>query len=168
DDPDRRVLDFPLLTEAERHQLLVEWNDTKRDYPKDKCIHQLFEEQVERTPDSVAVGFEEQKLSYCRMKQGSNKGGQELKKIQGGTEVRVGIFLERSLEMIVAILGVLKAGGAYVPLDPQHPKERLSFMLKDTQARVLLTQEKLVAEFDHQVVVSLDKDWEKIAKQSKE
>src|SRR5215475_5511103 len=168
DDPDRRVSDFPLLTEAERHQLLVEWNDTKRDYPKDKCIHQLFEEQVERTPDAVAVVFEEQQLSYRELNERSNQAAHYLKKLGVGSEVRVGICLERSLEMVVGILGILKAGGAYVPLDPQHPKERLSFMLKDTQARVLLTQEKLVAEFDHQVVVSLDKDWEKIAKQSKE
>ena len=167
-DPDRRVSDFPLFTEAERHQLLVEWNDTKRDYPKDKCIHQLFEEQVERTPDSVAVVFEDQQLSYRELNERSNQAAHYLKKLGVGSEVRVGICLERSLEMVVGILGVLKAGGAYVPLDPQHPKERLSFMLKDTQARVLLTQEKLVAEFDHQVVVSLDKGWEKIAKQSKE
>ena len=167
-DPDRRVSDFPLFTEAERHQLLVEWNDTKRDYPKDRCIHQLFEEQVERTPDSVAVVFEDQQLSYRELNERSNQAAHYLKKLGVGSEVRVGICLERSLEMVVGILGVLKAGGVYVPLDPQHPKERLSFMLKDTQARVLLTQEKLVAEFDHQVVVSLDKGWEKIAKQSKE
>ena len=117
-----------------RHQLLVEWNDTETDYPKDKCIHELFEAQVERTPDAIAVVFEDQRLTYRELNQRANQLAHYLRKLGVGPEVLVGICVERSMEMIVGILGILKAGGAYVPLDPSYPDERLVFMLEDSRA----------------------------------
>ncbi|MBI4524484.1 MAG: amino acid adenylation domain-containing protein [Deltaproteobacteria bacterium] len=144
--PEQRLSDLPLLTEPERHQLLVEWNDTDRDYPRDKCIHQLFESQVERTPEAVAVVFEDQQLTYKELNRRANQLAHYLRKLGVGPEVLVGICLDRSLEMVVGLLGILKAGGAYVPLDPEYPKERLEFMLGDTRAPVLLTEERLIGE----------------------
>ena len=142
--PDLRLSELPLLTEAERHKLLVEWNNTGADYPRDKCIHELFEEQVEKTPDAIAVVFEDQQLTYRELNDKANQLAHYLRKQGVGPEVLVGICVERSLEMIIGVLGILKAGGAYVPLDPTYPKERLSFMISDTQAPVLLTQQRLL------------------------
>ena len=132
-----------MLTEFEQQQLLVEWNDTQVDYPHDKCIHQLFEEQVERTPDAVAVVFENQQLTYQELNCRANQLAHYLQSLGVGADVLVGICVERSLEMVVGLLGILKAGGAYVPLDPDYPTERLSFMLEDAQVPVLLTQQQL-------------------------
>jgi amino acid adenylation domain-containing protein len=169
-DPGQRIGMLPLLTEAERHQLLVEWNDTQADCPQDSCIHQLFEAQVERTPDAVAVVFEDQQLTYRQLNARANQLAHYLRKRDVGPEVLVGICVERSLEMVVGLLGILKAGGAYVPLDPTYPKERLAFMLEDAQAPVLLTQQRLMAELPkHRAeVVCLDTDWEAIARESEE
>jgi len=141
--PNQSIAELPFLTESERHQLLVEWNDTQADYPKDKCIHQLFEEQVERTPDAVAVVFEEQKLTYHELNCQANQLAHYLPTLGVRPEVLVGICVERSLEMIVGLLGILKAGGAYVPLDPNYPTERIAYMLEDSAVPVLLTQSKL-------------------------
>jgi len=141
--PEQRVAQLPLLTEAERNQLLVEWNNTRTEYPQDKCIHQLFEEQVERTPDHVAVVFEDQKLTYRELNAKANQLAHYLQKLGVGPEVLVGICVERSLLMLIGLLGILKAGGAYVPLDPKYPKERIAFMLEDAQVSVLLTQQTL-------------------------
>src|SRR5713226_1515130 len=167
---EQHLSDSPLLTETEKHQLLVEWNNTKRDYPKDECIHELFEEQVERTPDAVALVFEDQQLNYRELNRRGNQLAHYLRKLGVGPEVLVGICLERSLEMVVALLGILKAGGAYVPLDPTYPKKRLEFMLEDSGTAVLLTQQRL---FDgvaaHSAnVVCLDRDWKDITRQSEE
>jgi amino acid adenylation domain-containing protein len=145
-DPEQRLSDLPLLTDNERQQLLVEWNDTRTDYPRDLCIHQLFEAQAQRTPDAVAVVFEHEQLTYGELNRRTNQLAHYLRALGVGPEVLVAVCLERSLEMIIGLLGVLKAGGAYVPLDPAYPKERLSFMLKDAEVTVLLTQERLVAE----------------------
>ena len=142
----QRVTEIPILTEAERHRLLVEWNDTSRDYPKDKCIHQLFEEQVEESPDAVAVVFENQQLTYRELNTRANQLAHYLRKLGVGPETLVGIRIERSLEMVAGLLGILKAGGAYVPLDPSHPKKRLAFMVEDTEAAVLVTQSKFVSQ----------------------
>jgi len=168
--PEQRISDLPILNEAERHQLLVEWNETKRDYPKDKCIHELFEEQVKRTPETVAVAFEDQQLTYRELNSQANQLAHYLKKLGVGPEALVGICVERSLEMIVGLLGILKAGGAYVPLDPGYPKERLGFMLEDARVGVLLTQQGVVAELPgHQArVIYLDGDWGEIAQESEE
>jgi len=142
--PEQCVAQLPLLTEAERNQLLVEWNNTRTEYPQDKCIHQLFEEQVERTPDNVAVVFEDQKLTYRELNAKANQVAHYLQTLGVRPEVLVGICVERSLLMLIGLLGILKAGGAYVPLDPKYPKERIAFMLEDAQVSVLLTQQTLV------------------------
>ena len=161
---------MPLLNETERHQLLVEWNENQLEYPKDKCIHQLFEAQVERTPDLTALIFGNERLTYRELNNRSNQLARHLQTLGVSAEVFVGICAERSVEMIVGILGILKAGGTYIPLDPAYPKDRVEYMLEDSQASVLLTQQKLVGELSqHQAkVVCLDSDWEIIAKQSKE
>ncbi|WP_445304857.1 amino acid adenylation domain-containing protein [Microcoleus sp. Pol17C2] len=142
--PERRIEYLPLLGEKERHQLLVEWNDTRADYSSDRCIHQLFEAQVERTPDAIAVVFEDQKLTYRELNERANQLAHYLQHLGVKPEVLVGICVERSLEMAIGILGILKAGGAYVPLDPAYPRDRLAFTLEDAQISVLLTQQKLL------------------------
>jgi len=119
----------PLLTDAEQHQVLVEWNDTRLDYPKEVCIHELFETQVEQTPEAIAVVFEDEQLTYDELNCRANQLAHYLQKLGAGPEVLVGICLERSLEMIVGVLGILKTGGAYVPLDSTYPKDRLALML---------------------------------------
>ena len=143
--PGKRISQLPLLTEAERHQLLVEWNDTAVEYPRDRCIHQLFEAQVERSPEATALVYEDQQLTYGELNARANRLAHHLRSLGVGPEVLVGVCLERSLELVVGLLAILKAGGAYVPLDPSYPAERLAFMLQDTQAPVLLTQQRLLA-----------------------
>ena len=159
-DPEQRIGELPLLTEAERHQLLVEWNDTAADYPRDRCIHELFEAQVARTPEAVAVVFEDRQLTYGELNARANQLAHHLIALGVGPEVLVGICMERSLELIVGLLGILKAGGAYVPLDPGYPAERLAFMLKDTAAPVLLTQQGLLGQLPQYEgrIVCLDRD----------
>jgi len=142
-DPGQPISQLPLLTEDERHQMLVEWNDTARGYPADRCVHQLFEEQVGRTPEAVAVVFENQQLTYRELNARSNQLAHYLRDLGVGPEVLVGLYLERSLEMVVSLMGVLKAGGAYLPLDPSYPADRLGFMLDDARPRVVLTQRSL-------------------------
>lgn len=141
--PHACAVDLPYMTEPERHQLLVEWNTTQIDYPKGKCIHKLFEEQVERTPNAVALVFEDQQLTYLELNRRANQLAHHLRKLGVGPEVLVGICVERSLEMVVGLLGILKAGGAYVPLDPDFPTERLAYLAEDSKAPVILTQQKL-------------------------
>src|SRR5262249_42932906 len=135
--------ELPLLTESERHQLLVEWNDTATDYPQDRCIHQLFEEQVTRTPYAVAVVFADERLSYRELDERANQLARHLRGLGVGPEAVVGLCLERSPEMVIALLAILKAGGAYLPLDPDYPRNRLSFMLADAGASVLVTHSAL-------------------------
>ena len=132
----------PLLTDLEREQVLVEWNQTAREYPQDQCVHQLFEAQVERTPEAVAVVFEGQSLTYRELNARANQLGHHLRSLGVGPDVLVGLCVERSLEMIVALLGILKAGGAYVPLDPLLPRERLAFMVQDINAPLVLIQQR--------------------------
>ena len=141
--PDQRISQLPLLTEPERQQLLVEWNDTAADHPRDKCVHELFEEQVERTPDAVAVIFEEQELTYRELNERANQLAHHLIALGVGPETLVGLCLERSPELVVGILGILKAGGAYVPLDADYPPQRLEFMLQDAAVKYLVTQPQL-------------------------
>jgi amino acid adenylation domain-containing protein len=139
----------PFLDDAERHKVLVEWNDTARDFPHDKCFQELFEEQVKRTPDAEAVVFGEQALSYRELNRRANRLAHHLRSLGVGPETLVGISVERSIEMVVGLLGILKAGGAFVPLDPAYPRDRLAFMIDDSGIRVLLTQEKLRDVFPH-------------------
>ncbi|MEH2262461.1 non-ribosomal peptide synthetase [Nostoc sp.] len=168
--PEQQISELPLLTPAERDQLLFEWNNTKVEYPQDKCIHQLFEEQVRRTPDAVAVEFGAEQLTYNELNQRANKLAHYLQMLGVGPEVLVGICVERSLLMLIGILGILKAGGAYVPLDPAYPAERLTYILNDSQVSLLLTQQKLAADISQQnlQVFCLDTDWETISQSSQE
>jgi amino acid adenylation domain-containing protein len=167
---DRHLCEVPLLTEAEQQQLLVEWNETESEYPLDQGIHELFEAQAERTPDAVAVVFEGQQLTYGELNRKANQLAHYLIQRGVGLEVLVGICTERSLEMVIGLLGILKAGGAYVPLDPAYPQERLAFMLSDTQVPVLLTQQRLVERLpEHEAqVICLDSDCDSIAQESKQ
>ncbi len=143
-DPGQPIIELPLLTEDERQQMLVQWNDTARGIPADRCIHQLFEEQAARTPESVAVVFQDQRLTYAELNARSDQLAQYLRDLGVGPEMLVAICLERSVEMVVGLLGILKAGGAYLPLDPSYPAARLGFMIDDARPRVVLTQRRLV------------------------
>ncbi|MHC5727294.1 MAG: non-ribosomal peptide synthetase, partial [Nostoc sp.] len=167
--PQQHLKDLPLLTQVEQ-ALLAEWNHTQVEYPQEKCIHQLFEAQVERTPDAVAVVFEDEQLTYCELNARANQLAHYLRSLGVKPEVLVGICVERSLEMIVGLLGILKAGGAYVPLDPTYPQARLSFMLEDTSVSVLLTQAQLlkVLPLNQAKIVCLDTEWNVIAQDNKE
>jgi amino acid adenylation domain-containing protein len=169
--PDGRVSDLPLLTESEQDQLLVEWNDTRRDYPQKTCIHELFEAQVDRTPEAIALQFEGKQLNYKELNARANQVAHYLQKSGMGAGALVGIYMDRSFETVVGLLGVLKAGGAYVPLDPVYPKERLAFLLDDTQVRVLLTRQSLSGELptDHRIqAICMDTAWTEIAAESRE
>jgi amino acid adenylation domain-containing protein len=174
-DPDHPISALPLLAEAERRRMLVEWNDTAAPYPRDLCVQQLFEAQVARTPKAVAVTFVEQHLTFAALNRRANQLAHYLQKQGVGPDTLVGMCVERSLEMVVGLLGVLKAGGAYVPLDPTYPPERLAFMLQDSQAPVLLTQAQLVDRLPIQQtngqtiqpnLVCLDADWSLVAQES--
>ncbi|MEH2321839.1 MAG: non-ribosomal peptide synthetase [Nostoc sp.] len=158
-------LTLPILKKSEKH-LPIESNKTQTDYPQQACIHQLFESQVEKTPDAVALIFNNQHLTYRDLNSRANQLAQHLQSLGVGTEILVGICIERSLEMVVALLAILKAGGAYVPLDPGYPQERLAFILSDTQVSVLLTQKELVAKLPTHTafVICLDADWNALAK----
>ncbi|MBA2287589.1 MAG: amino acid adenylation domain-containing protein [Ktedonobacteraceae bacterium] len=149
--PDRPLASIPLLTTAERQQLLVEWNrppsseiEPGQFLPECCCLHQAFEIQAARRPDAIAVAYEDSWLTYGLLEQKANQLAQVLRELGVGPEVRVGLCVERSLEMIIALLALLKAGGAYVPLDPTYPSERLSFMLADAGVAVLLTQQRFL------------------------
>ncbi|MDF5721977.1 MAG: amino acid adenylation domain-containing protein [Rhizonema sp. PD37] len=159
--PDQRLTDLPILTKAEQHQLLVEWNHTQIDYPSLQCIHHLFEIQVEQNSNAVAVVFKDEQLTYPELNHRANQLAHHLQTLGVEPEVLVGICLERSVEMVIGLLGILKAGGAYVPLDPTYPKERLALMLEDTQVSVLLTQQHLVKILPplQAQVICLDTDW---------
>lgn len=169
-DPNQRLAELPLLSRQETTRLLDEWNDTTRRFPQDTCVHRLFEEQVERSPDSVAVIFGEQRLSYAELNARANQLARHLKSMGLSRGARVGIYLERSVEMLVGLLGILKAGGTYLPLDPTYPRERLSFMLKDAGVEVLLTQTRLLSTLPDGApeILCLDSEWEIIAGQDRQ
>ncbi len=142
--PASRISQLPLLSATERHQLLVERNETKTAYPSNKCIHKLFEELAGKTPEAVALLSVQGQVSYRTLNEQSNQFAHYLRKHGVEVGTRVGVCLQRSPDMIVALLGILKAGGAYVPIDADYPEARLQFMIKDAQVRVLLAQEKLL------------------------
>jgi amino acid adenylation domain-containing protein len=166
--PEERLSELPILSGAERQQLLVEWNDTRIDYPKDLFIQQLFEAQVERTPDAIAVVFEHEQLTYAELNRRSNRIAHHLQALGVGPEIPVGICLEPSADMIVGLLGILKAGGVYLPLDPAYPKERLAFMLETARAPVMLTREQLLVALPEcdATIVCLDSEREAIDRES--
>lgn len=167
--PHRTAGELPLLTPAEQDLLLVEWNATSPAHPINRCIHQLFEEQVEKIPQALAVVYENQQLTYQELNQQANKIAHYLQRFGVKLDVPVGICVERSLAAVIAILGTLKAGGVCVPLDPTYPPERLAFMLNDSQTPVVLTQTHLQSLFNgnlaHRLIV-LDEDGDEISKES--
>ena len=165
-DPQKRIGDLQLLTPLDQ-QLLREWNYTQTGYPEEACLHQLFEAQVKHSPDDIALVFRDQEFTYEDVNRRANQLAHYLKKLGVGPDVCVGICLERSPDLIVALLGVLKAGAAYLPLDPAYPSERLAFMLADSQTRVLLTQRKLQEHLSEDVRrVCVDTDWVQLAAES--
>ncbi|NES64619.1 MAG: amino acid adenylation domain-containing protein [Okeania sp. SIO2D1] len=168
--PEQRVAFLPMLTAEERHQLLVSWNNTQTDYPQDKCIHQLFAEQVKRRTDNIAVVFGNEQITYRDLNAKANQLAYYLQSLGVAPEVIVGICIERSVEMLVGLLGILKAGGAYLPLDPNYPRDRLTYLLEDSGVTLLLASEKSVARLPESKgqVVFLDKDWPVISQNSAE
>ncbi|OKH53430.1 non-ribosomal peptide synthetase [Calothrix sp. HK-06] len=193
--PEQNIANLPLLTPAEQHQLLVEWNNTHADYPQDKCIHQLFEEQIEKNSNAPALIFplktiqnchserseesqtltemfryaQHDKSTYEQLNIRSNKIAHYLQKLGVGADVIVGLCVDRSIDLVAGMLGILKAGGAYLPLDPSYPTARLNYMLEDAQVKIVLTQQQWVEHLGkHELqVICLDKD-ENIAQESEE
>ncbi|HAJ59259.1 MAG TPA: non-ribosomal peptide synthetase [Cyanobacteria bacterium UBA8543] len=162
--PEAAIAHLEILSPQERQRLLVEFNQTTAPYPYEQCIHQLFEEQVEQTPDNIALVYENQQLTYAELNAQANKIARYLQGLGVKPEVLVGVCITRSLSMLVGLLGILKAGGAYVPLDPSLPTQRLAFVINDTQMPVLLTQKHLAARLPTEgtKIVCLDADWESI------
>lgn len=168
--PDRCMRDFSLVTEAERRQLLIEWNKTHVDYPEELCLHTWFEARAKQIPDETALLFKTEKVTYHELNRRANQVAHYLRALGVRSEVLVGICVERSVDMLVGILAILKAGGAYVPLDPAYPQKRLDFMLADTQAPILVTQQGIsIPQPGHALqIVYLDTDWERIAQESEQ
>ncbi|MDX6694359.1 MAG: hypothetical protein QOF02_1962 [Blastocatellia bacterium] len=169
--PQSPIADLPLLTEAERRQLLHDWNQTRALNFGANCLHEQFEEQARRTPHRTAVVDEQTQFTYLELNRRANQLAHHLRRLGVGPESLVGIMMERSTAMIVGLLGILKAGGAYVPLDPAYPQERLQFIMEDAQARVLLTEQRMLATLPPSRdahIVNLDADWPLIAQESDE
>src|SRR5574338_433982 len=166
--PEARLSELPMLSELERAQLLVQWNETTHEFERAECLHERFEAQVEKTPDAIAVVCEGEQLSYDELNRRANQLAHYLVRLGVGPETLVGLLLERSLETFVAVLGVLKAGGGYFPLESTIPQARLSFLLADAQAPVLLTQQRLLERVPEYTgtIVTLDRDWPRIAAES--
>jgi len=166
--PEAEIGQLEILNQSDRNTLLVEFNQTQTDYSQDRCIHQLFEAQATQTPDNIAVVFEDRQLTYAELNRQANQLAHHLQRLGVTSEVLIGLFVERSLEFIVGLLGILKAGGAYLPLDPGLPQDGVAFRLQDAQVKVLLTQQHLVEslpQFTAQIVC-LDTDWQDIATES--
>ncbi len=188
ENPEQPIITLDILTPAERQQILVDWNATAMDTPTDRCAHQLFEAHAAQHPDALAVIFEDQSLTYRELNQRANLLSHYLRKQGIGPDHLVGISTERSLDMVVAILGAMKSGGCYLPLDPTYPVERLSYMMQDSQVTVLLTQKELIEHLpladsetvvggdpifqnqinpDSPLLICLDTDWETIVTEVK-
>jgi amino acid adenylation domain-containing protein len=161
-----QVGDLSMLTRDEERQLLMEWNNTHAAYPRELAVHQLFEQQARRSPQARAVISEAGELTYAQLDARANQLAWHLRGQGVGPDVLVGLFIDRSLEMVVALLAVLKAGGAYLPLDASYPRERIAFMLQDAAPGMILTQERLLPKLPHDgPVLCLDRDWARVAKQ---
>jgi amino acid adenylation domain-containing protein len=170
ENPDAKISDADLLTDGELVQLIQTWNDTEMDYDRNAGIHILFEQQVKQTPEKTAVIFQNQQLSYRQLNERANQLAHHLRKLGIQPDQFVGLCVERTLEMMVGLLGILKAGAAYLPMDPKYPQDRLAYMLEDTQAAVLLTQKPLLEalpDFEGQIIC-LDDDWAEISQQSRQ
>ncbi|MBV9230886.1 MAG: AMP-binding protein, partial [Chloroflexi bacterium] len=168
--PDQAISTLPLLTAAQWQQVVVEWNETAHSYEQERSLSHWFERQVQQTPEAVALVFEEQEMSYRQLNERANQLAHYLQELGVGPEVLVGICMERSCEMIVSLVAILKAGGAYVPLDPSYPPERLAYMMQDSQAAVLLTQQRVREQVPTGPgnVLCVDSEWDVVARQSKE
>ena len=165
--PGQRISDLLVLSDAERRQILVDWNKTEVELPHQRLLHEWFEAQVEKAPSARALTFEDRHLTYRQLNDRANQLAHYLKRAGVGPDVLVGLFLERSLEMVVGLLGILKAGGAYVPIDPEYPPERVAFMLEDTAPPVLLVQGRFkssVRRYGGQILC-LDDEWSQIARE---
>ncbi len=167
-DPDTPVGDLDIMPEPERHRVLVEWNATSAEVPRETCVHQIFEQRVAERPEAVAVIAPDGRLTFGELNERANRLANYLITRGVGPGTLVGMFVEKSLDMVVTVLGILKAGGAYVPLDPRYPPDRMSFVLEDTQAPVLITQETLLEQLPefNGTIVCIDRDWEAIARES--
>jgi len=168
--PEAAISELEILSECDRNQLLVEFNNTQTHYPKNLCIHQLIEQQAAQNPDNIAVVFENQQLTYAQLNTRANQLAYHLQELGVTVETVVALCVERSLDMLVGLLGILKAGGGYLPLDPSLPSDRLSYMVKDAGASVILTQQHLAHGFSEQAapLMCLDSDWDIIAQQPDE
>ncbi|MEQ8755468.1 MAG: amino acid adenylation domain-containing protein [Coleofasciculus sp. G1-WW12-02] len=168
--PDVTIGELEILSPSDRYQLLVEFNNTKTDYSKQLCIHQFIEQQAGETPDRIAVSIENQQLTYAQLNTRANQLAHHLQSLGVSAETVVALCVERSLDMIVGVLGILKAGGAYLPIDPIVPRDRITFMVQDAQASVILTQQHLVEHFcaETATLLCLDADWQTIAQQPEE
>ncbi len=164
--PETSVGKLNSLSASELHRLVIELNQTQADYPHDRCIHHLFEEQTARTPDNIAIIFQHQEITYAELNARANQLAYHLRSLGVGPDVCVGVYLKRSPELMVAILGILKAGGAYVPLEMMFPKERLKFVLEDTHLPILVTNSQLLSQLPEHLarLVHLDTEWEEIAR----
>ena len=171
EDPENKIGSLPMLTKQEEHQILSDFNGKEVDYPKDKTIFELFEDQVKKTPDSIAVVFEDEKLTFKELDEKSNQLAHYLHSKGVKIETLVPICLERSLEMIIGLFGIMKSGGAYVPVDPEYPQERINFLLEDTSASIVVSKKESSSRFIFPVnteLVNIDSDWSEIEKFSKE
>ena len=169
-EPHRQVAELPLLTLDEHQKVLVHWNETQAPVRSDVCLHRLIEAQAARTPDQVALVCEDQSLSYRELDQRANQLARRLALLGVGPDVLVGLYTERSVEMMVGLLAIWKAGGAYVPLDPSYPRDRIAYMIEDAKVPVLLTQDRLHSDLPahRATVIALDTDWPGIARESAE
>jgi non-ribosomal peptide synthetase component F len=165
-DPGQTISRLPLLTENERNQILVEWNATGVEYPRDRCIHELFASQARRNPEAIAAVFGEQRISYGELERRSEELAGHLRALGVSSGARAAICVEPSVEMIVGLLGILKAGAVYVPIDPEYPEERIAFMLAESETAVVLTHKRLAAQFSGKAIKSvwLDGGWETIGR----
>jgi amino acid adenylation domain-containing protein len=164
--PEIPVAELPLLTPSEYEQVIVQWNGTCRDYPHDCSLAELFQLQVEKTPEALAVTFEDQQLTYRELNQRANQVAHYLRSKGIGPEVLVGICMERSLQMVIGLLGILKAGGAYVPFDPEYPQDRLVYMIQDSGVALVLTQRDVAVSPECAESICLDRQWDEISRES--
>jgi non-ribosomal peptide synthetase component F len=168
ENPKEEISRLEMMREEEKRQVMEEWNGTRKEYGERRCIHEMFEEEVERSRGAIAVVTEREEVSYDELNRKANQLGRYLRRKGIGAESLVGICVERSIEMVVGILGIMKAGGAYVPLDPTYPKQRLGFMMEDAEVEVLLTEEGLEERipWEKARIVNLDEEREAIGEES--
>lgn len=169
-DPDQRISELQLLSPEERQRIVVDWNRTDAPFPADQCLHELFEQHTKTTPDQIAAVFRNEKLTYAQLDARANQLAGHLRTLGAGPDKIIGISIERSLDIMVGLLGIMKAGAAYLPLDPSYPRERLEYMVSDSGIEILVTQEPLLRNGPLPVahLVCLDRDWPLLVQQSTE